>query len=627
MCKVCTDPLCVKGSAAQFRFIVQKSCFEVDFTLEVIWNLVPDPTAAREALVRLTSEYANIYSIYVLCARIALAALALLIVVRCMISLLGGRQESETWCFIDVPKTGEHIPVSHWENIIGRSKNSDIVVDSPTVSRSHAALIRTEDGWTLTDLYSQNGCVYNGRTLAPQVRTHIRVGDSFAVGNEILKLSPLSAEEERLSESRTRPGREIKPSFTLYLLTVFQLIMATLLSLTSGEDFTWAIPICFLAMSLVMWVYFAVFRVFRRTGFEIDFIAFFLSTIGMAVTASSEPSGMIKQLVAFLLGLLVFICLCWCLRDLRLARALRWPMAAAAVGLLLFTIVAGRTVYGALNWVYIGGVSFQPSELSKLAFVFAGATTLERLFSKRNLTMYLVLTGMCAALLAYMNDFGAVIIFFVAFLVVVYLRSGSIGTIALISAAAGFGGLIVLKFKPYIAARFATWLHAWDYAHEGGFQQTRTMCAAASGGLFGVGAGNGWLKNIPAADTDLVFGMVCEELGLLIAMLAIGCLCGLCVFAVKSTATSRSSFYSIAACAATSMLIFQMALNVFGSVDLLPLTGVTFPFVSNGGSSLVSSFGLLAFVKAVDTRQNASFATRLQHSILRKSPDKGGEAA
>ncbi|MEG2678034.1 MAG: FtsW/RodA/SpoVE family cell cycle protein, partial [Oscillospiraceae bacterium] len=81
----------------------------------------------------------------------------------------------------------------------------------------------------------------------------------------------------------------------------------------------------------------------------------------------------------------------------------------------------------------------------------------------------------------------------------------------------------------------------------------------------------------------------------------------------------RSSFYTIAACAATSMLVFQMSLNIFGSVDILPLTGVTLPFISNGGSSLISSFGLLAFVKAVDTRQNASFATQLQKSVLKRT--------
>lgn len=592
--------------------------------MDFLWNLIPSPDAAREALVQFSREHFGLYSVYTMCARIVLAILALFIVIRCIVSLLGSRQESEIWCFIDVPKTGAHIPVNHWENVIGRSKNSDILIDAPTVSRSHAALIRKNGGWTLTDLYSANGVVYKDVELVPEEANPIQIGDSFAVGGVTAKLVPLSPEEERLSESRTRPGREIKPSFTLYLLTVFQLIMAAQLSLGALDDFTWAVPICFVAMSAIMWVYFATFRVFKRTGFEIDFIAFFLATIGMAVTASSEPSGIIKQLIAFALGLIIFMLLCWCLRDLNFANKLRWPMAAATVGLLLFTIVAGTISHGALNWVYIGGISFQPSELAKLTFIFAGTATLERLFAKRNSAMFLVLTGLCAAALAYMSDFGAVIIFFVAFLVIVYLRSGSVGTIALITAVAGFGGLIVLKFKPYIAARFSTWMHAWEFAHDGGFQQTRTMSAAASGGLFGVGAGTGWLKNIPAADTDLVFGMVCEEHGLLIATLCIACLCTLAIFAAKSCSTARSSFYAIAACAATSMLIFQTALNVFGSVDILPLTGVTFPFVSNGGSSLISSFGLLAFVKAVDNRQNASFATKLQRSILKKAPAVAG---
>ena len=139
------------------------------------------------------------------------------------------------------------------------------------------------------------------------------------------------------------------------------------------------------------------------------------------------------------------------------------------------------------------------------------------------------------------------------------------------------------------------------------------MSAAASGGLIGVGAGQGWLKNIFAADTDLVFGMLCEEWGLIIALLAVGGLITLSVFAVRATKAGRSSFYTIAACAASSLLVFQSMLNIFGSTDLLPLTGVTLPFISHGGSSMISAWGLLAFLKAADTRQNASFAIRLQN--------------
>ena len=127
----------------------------------------------------------------------------------------------------------------------------------------------------------------------------------------------------------------------------------------------------------------------------------------------------------------------------------------------------------------------------------------------------------------------------------------------------------------------------------------------------GVGAGEGWLHNVAAGDTDLVFGMLCEEWGLIIAALAVLSIVTLAVFAVRACRSGRSSFYTIAACAATSLLVFQTCLNVFGAVDLLPLTGVTFPFVSNGGSAMLSSWGLLAFLKATDTRQNASFAIRL----------------
>ena len=101
-----------------------------------------------------------------------------------------------------------------------------------------------------------------------------------------------------------------------------------------------------------------------------------------------------------------------------------------------------------------------------------------------------------------------------------------------------------------------------------------------------MGAGNGWLYKVPAANTDLVFGMLCEEWGLLIAVLAVLSIVTLAVFAARACRVGRSSFYTIAACAAASLLVFQTSLNVFGSVDLLPLTGVTFPFVSNGGSAM-----------------------------------------
>ena len=165
--------------------------------------------------------------------------------------------------------------------------------------------------------------------------------------------------------------------------------------------------------------------------------------------------------------------------------------------------------------------------------------------------------------LALMSDFGTAAIFFVTFLVIAYLRSGDYTTLALICGGAVFGGLVLVTIKPYILRRFAAWGHVWEQASDGGFQQTRTMSAAASGGLIGVGPGEGWLHRVSAADTDLVFGMLCEEWGLIIAILSVACIAALAVFAVRSCRAGRSSFYTIAACAATSLLVFLGAVGLF----------------------------------------------------------------
>ena len=136
------------------------------------------------------------------------------------------------------------------------------------------------------------------------------------------------------------------------------------------------------------------------------------------------------------------------------------------------------------------------------------------------------------------------------------------------------------------------------------------MCMAA-GGFLGLGAGNGWMKNIFAADSDIAMATLCEEWGLIMVIMAALIIVALAVFCVRSAVVARSSFYTIGACTASAILLMQAILNLLGTVDVLPLTGVTFPFLSNGGSSMICVWGLLAFVKAADTRENASFAVRL----------------
>ena len=331
--------------------------------------------------------------------------------------------------------------------------------------------------------------------------------------------------------------------------------------------------------------------------------------MGLAVIASVEPDELLKTVISMVIGVILFMVIGFCMRELDTAKKLRYIAAAAGPVMLLAVLAFGTTVYGAKCWIYIGSYSIQPSELAKISFVFAGASTLDRLMTKRNLFLFIAYSGICCILLALCNDFGSAAVYFMAFLVIAYLRSGDFATLSLICAGTGFAGFMAVKLRPHVTARFSTWRHIWEDPTDGGFQQTQALMCLAAGGLFGLGAGNGQLKYIFAADSDIVFATVCEEWGLIIGVVCVLSIVCIGLFAVRSASLCRSSFYAIAACAAMTILIFQMTLNVFGTIDFLPFTGVTFPFLSNGGSSMMGTWGLLAFVKAADTRQNASFAT------------------
>ncbi len=557
--------------------------------------------------------------------RLLLPLLGFLVVVRCARSLLQGKLEHETWGWLST-REGKHTELDHWEVLIGRSRRCDVVYSDRTVSRNHAALIRDHRGaWTLYPLRSKNPVTLNGRVVLQP--TPIQSGAVLGFGAVQAAFRPISpTEEAEQARRRTRPGKVFSPGVTLLLLSLFQALLCATLVNVVDPDYGQAVLFAFGVLLASMWVVYALYRILRRTGFEIETLAFFLTTLCFTVTADSAPSALYKQTITMVLGLVLFFALSMVLRDVDLAAKLRWPAAAGAGILLAFNLLLGQRLFGAKNWMVIGPVSFQPSELVKVAFVLVGAATLDRMFTRRNLIGTLVFSAFCVGSLALMSDFGTALVFFVAFLAIAFLRSGDLPSVAFMTAAAVFAGMLVLRFKPYVASRFSVYRHVWEDPSGLGYQQTRTLSALASGGLFGQGLGNGWLKKIGAANTDLVFGVIGEELGLILALLAVSVIVLLALFTVKSAATGRSSFYVIAACTTAMIFLMQTMLNVFGSTDLLPLTGVTFPFVSVGGSSMLSCWCLLAYIKAVDTRQNAGIAVRLPKRNPKPDPENAPNA-
>ena len=543
-----------------------------------------------------------------------LLLLSVAILLRCLRSMLRERYDPETWAYLRYGK--ERFPVQHWEVIIGRAPDADVCIPLREVARTHAILRRSEKGeWRVFDVLGRGG-VWVNSLFVDDDGVEVTDGDTLNLNGICLKFSDLSMQRrEKLESKRSGVGRRYSPALTLLMLTAFQLFLLLQHSFFAGTAYLPDIALGFCSLIVMEWSCFNAMRIINRSGFEIETLAFYLSSLGMSVAASSTPEDMYKQILLTLAGLVLFLLCGWWQRSLHRTARARIPVALGALLLLGINVVASDVVLGARNWLEFWGFSFQPSELVKVAYVYVGAATLDRLFRQRNLYVFIAFSAICVMALALIGDFGTALVFFVCFLVISFMRSGSVATVMLAVTGAVLAGFLAVSARPYIAQRFASWGHVWEDIYDTGFQQTRAMSAAAAGGLFGKGAGNGWLHSIFAANTDLVFGMICEELGLLIALCTVAAVILLAFFAVRSARTGRSAYYGIASCAAMSILLVQMALNVFGSMDILPFTGVTFPFVSRGGSSLLSCWMMMAFLKSADTRREASFAVRPGETI------------
>lgn len=389
--------------------------------------------------------------------------------------------------------------------------------------------------------------------------------------------------------------------FALILVTIFQVLTGTVA--ITGNGFNSKLFAIYAGFIILEWGYFIIASTFfGQNNFEIEIIGFLFSGIGLTNVATVDDGYALKQIVAIVLGLFVFIAMLVVLRRTDIVMKLRMPVAVAAVGLLVANLALAKYTNGALNWITIGGISVQPSEFVKLAFIFVGAASLDKLQNARSLTKYLIFSFGCVGALFLMKDFGTALIFFFTFIIIAFMRSGDVRTIAIVCVAALLGALMIVYFKPHVAARFRAYRHIWELINEEGMQQTRTLIYSASGGLFGLGIGKGELRNVVFASTDLAFGMICEEWGMIIAFTIVITYAFLLLYAIKVARNTRSAFYAIAACAAAGLILFQTSLNIFGVTDILPFTGVTLPFISRGGSSVISSWGMLAFIKSADIR-------------------------
>ncbi len=550
-------------------------------------------------------DFSVIIDIGVVALRILLPLYAIFIVYQCYAAMRRRRRPEKPLVTLMNTRTFEKIPVLFWENSIGRKKSNDVVVEDAAVSKVHAVLLRRDEGWFINDTESLHGTFVNGRRT--EGRTQVYIDDIIRVGNTDFQFLRGEEYNEELRSSWFFKNPSQKPAVKswklMLMITLFHFFMTVEAVYWNDGKNLLSPLIIFGIVAAVNWGMFIVsYFGLRRTTFELEALALFLSGIGTILLARQYERSAYMQVISTVVGFVIFCAIIKLIEDPDKLYRFRIPLMIAAVGLLGVSIVFGKVTNGAANWIYIGPLSFQPSELVKVIYILIGAGALDKLNTKKDLLIFIGFSVVCVGLLAVMRDLGTALIFFVTFLLIAFMRSGDFKTIILAVSAAVFGAIFAIRFMPYVADRFKAYRHVWEYAQAEGYQQTHVLTFIASGGLFGVGIGNGFLKQVAASESDLVFGLVAEEMGIIVAITLALAVALLVVYARAITTRSRSTFYSISACCAAGLLVVQLTLNIFGATDLLPLTGVTFPFISAGGSSVIGCWGLIAFIKAADER-------------------------
>ena len=562
-------------------------------------------------------DFSVIFDVGVVALRILMPIYAIFIVYQCYAAMRRRRRSEKPLVTLVNTETYEKIPVVFWENSIGRGKANDITVNNPTVSRNHCVLLRRNEGWFVRDMNSTAGTYVNGEPAFE--RTRVLIDDVISVGNAKFQLLRGDEYYEEVQTSRFFKKVSNKPAIKAWklmlMVTLFHLFMGIEAMFWNDGTNIYSPLLLFGALAAVEWGFFSVsYFALRRVNFELEALALFLTGIGVMLMARQDVKSSYIQLIAATIGMILFCVIIKLIEDPDKMSRFRWAMMGLSAGLLLVSILYGKffgAKYGAANWIVIGPFSFQPSEIVKVLYIFVGAASLDRLQTRRNLIEFTGFSAVCVALLALMSDYGTALIIFVTFLLIIFMRSGHILAV-LVPTGAVVGGVFLLQalapiigFKDkieYVFNRFRAYRHVWEYAQTTGYQQVHVLTFIASGGLFGVGVGNGFLKQVAASESDLVFGVVAEEMGVIVAIALTLAVALLVIYARAIATRSRSTFYSISACCAAGLLVVQLSLNVFGATDILPLTGVTFPFVSYGGSSIMSCWGLIAFIKAADER-------------------------
>jgi len=343
-----------------------------------------------------------------------------------------------------------------------------------------------------------------------------------------------------------------------------------------------------------------------------------LSSLGILMIYRINERLALQQAVWLLVGLAVFVFVLSLRHRFGQLVEFRYVIGLAGLALLLLTIVAGTEVNGARLWIRVGGVGFQPGEFAKLFLIIFFAAYLAEVREAlavstrrvagialppfRYLAPLLLVWALSLGLMVFLKDLGSGLLFFAALLALMYVATGRPLYVVTGTLLFGGGATALYRLFPHVQVRIEAWLDPWQDVAGSGYQITQSMFALAAGGLFGRGLGEGYLvlssgrTIIPALETDFIFSAIGEELGLAGAA-GIVLLYFIFVYrGLRIAVRARDDFSRLLATGLTAVFGFQAFIIIGGVTKLIPLTGITLPFVSYGGSSIVANFALLALL-------------------------------
>jgi cell division protein FtsW (lipid II flippase) len=342
-----------------------------------------------------------------------------------------------------------------------------------------------------------------------------------------------------------------------------------------------------------------------------------LAAIGQLMVTRLEPSLAFRQHLWVAIGLVVMAAAAALLPNAETLRQYRYTLAAAGLLLVAVTFVLGvdPNGSGARLWLGFGGVYFQPSELLKVLLVVFFAAYLDenrellvhtgpqigrwRLPPLPYLLPILAMFGVSQALLIVQRDLGAALLFFVVFLAMLYIGTGQgiyvIGGLLLFAA----GAFVTSRLFGYVDTRVSTWLDPWAQASGAGYQLVQSLLALRAGGLLGAGLGWGYPTYIPAVHTDFVISAIGEELGLTGTLATVGLFAILVERGYRISLRAADRFQMLLGVGLSTVVGVQALIILFGTLRLMPLTGITLPFISYGGSSILANFLLVGLLHRI----------------------------